>query len=90
MADRKCIVRRRITSSEAGTAEGGLHNGAGLHQVCHRSVFHQFHIDRRAGRIYAEGKFIRSDIMSADDVRRRTDIFKTAAGTSGDDSLVYI
>ena len=90
MADGQCIVGRRVACSEAGPAERRLNDRSRADQIRHRAVFHKLHVDRRAGRIYAECKSPGTDILSPDDVRRRADIFKSAARTSGDDPLLYI
>ena len=90
VADRKRIVRRSIPRAKARPAERRLHNRSRLHQVRDRTILHQLHINRGTRRIYAECKFIRSDIMPTDDVRRRADILKSASGTSCNDSLLHI
>ena len=90
VADGKRIVCRRISRSEARSAERRLHDRSRCHQICHRSVFHQFHINRRTCRVYAECELVRTDILSADNVCRCADIFKSAARASCDDSLLHI
>ena len=90
MADGECIVSRRVSCTEAWPAECGLYNGSCCHQVSDCTVFHQFHIDWRACRIYTEGEFIRADIVPLYNVRCRADIFKASACTAGDQSLVYV
>ena len=58
MADRECVVGRCVSCTEAGSAEGGLHNSSCLKQICYRTILHQFHIYRHTCRIYAECKCI--------------------------------
>ena len=90
MTDGERIVRRRISRTEARSAERRLHDRPRLHQIRNRAVLHQFHIDRRTRRIHTEGEFIRTDIASAYDICRRADILESAACTSRDDSLLHV
>ena len=53
MTDGEAIVAWGISCAEARTAESSLHDCSGLHQRRYRTILHQFHVDRRAGRIDA-------------------------------------
>ena len=53
MADTEAVVGRRISCTEAGSAESGLHDSAGLQDGGRTAVFNQFHINRHGSRIYA-------------------------------------
>ena len=84
------MIGRRIPGAKAWSAECRFNNGSCFHQGCNCPVLHQFHIDRGACRIYAECELIRADVTPLDDIRRRTDILKSAARAACDDSLLYI
>ena len=53
MADAEGVVCRGISRTEAGTAEGRLHDCARLQDRCRRSVFDQLHVNGHGSRIYA-------------------------------------
>ena len=90
MTDRKCIVGRSITCTKARSAERCLNDRSCCHQISNRTILHQLHIDRSTCRIHTECELIMSDISSLDNIRGSTDIFKSTACTSCDDSLFYI
>ena len=90
VADGQRIVGRCISRAKAWSAERRLHDGTCPDQIRDRPIFYQLHIDRGAGRINAERKRPGADVLSPDDIRRRTDIFKSAARTAGNDPLLYI
>ena len=90
MTDTQAVVGRRVACAEARAAERGLHDSSRCHQVSHRAVLYQFHEDRGAGRVNAQRKLIRSDGASFQNISRRAEVLEAAAGTSGDDSLLYV
>ena len=89
MTDGERIVRRSVSCAEARSTKRSLDHGSCLHQICQSSVSRQFHVNRCAGRIYTQSKCVISDTVSAQDVRCVTDIFKSAARTSGNDTLIH-
>ncbi len=90
MADRKGIVCRRIPGAKARPAERSFQHRACLHQLRRAAVFHQLHIDRHGCRINTQCERIGSDARVVQDVRRGTDILKSAARTARDDPLFHI
>ena len=89
VADGQISVCRRVSRAEAGTAECRLDNRSGLHQIRKNTVSCQLCIDRRTGRINAECEVITADILSSEDVRRVTNVFKSAARTACDNALIH-
>ena len=90
MTDRECVIRRSISCSEARSTECCLHNSSCFHKICNCTILNKFHINRCTCRIYAECKFICSDVLSFDDICSCTDILESTACTAGDDSLLNI
>ena len=90
MSDGKCAVGGCVPGSEARTAERRLHHNARVNQLRKLSIFHKFQIHRHRCRVDAQGKCVRSDALSFEDVRRIADVFKSAAGTTCNDSLIAI
>ena len=90
MTDAERVVGRRIACSETRSAECGLQHSSRFHDLCCSTVFDQFHINRHAGRVNTQGKFAAADIGPVQDIRCCHDIFKAAACTSRDDTLLYI
>ena len=90
MTDRECIVCRCISSTEAWSAECSLHDCACCHKVSHRTIFHEFHEYWCTCWIYAECKFIGSNVFATNDVCCRADIFESTTGTTSDDSLIHV
>ena len=84
------IVGRCVACAEAGTAEGRLHDSAGLHKLCQSAVSGKLHVNRGAGRINTQSKLVTADAAAFQDICCRADIFKTAACTACDDSLIHI
>ena len=90
VTDGERIIGRCISGTEARSAECCLHDRSRFHKVSNCTVLYKFHVNRCTCRIYAECKFIRTNVMSFDNVCCSTDIFKSTTGTSCDDSLIHI
>ena len=90
MTDTKGIICRSITCTKTWSAERRLYNRTCCHKVSYRTVFHKFHIHWRTRRIHTKCKCIRTNVFTANDICCRADILKSTAGTSCDDSLLYI
>ena len=90
MTDTECVVCRCVTCSEARSAERGLYDRTALDQVSHSSIFCQLHIDRCTCRINAQGKFIISDIIAAQNICCITDIFVAAARAACNNTLIHV
>ena len=84
------IVGRCVACAEAGTAEGRLHDSASLHKLCQSAVSGKLHVNRGAGRINTQSKLVTADAAAFQNICCRADIFKTAACTACDDSLIHI
>ena len=84
------MIGRCITRAKTRSAKRRLYNRSCRQKVCNGSILYKLHINRRTCRINTERKGIRPDISAPDNVRCRTDIFKAAAGTSGNNPLLYI
>ena len=90
MTDTERIICRCVSGTEARSAESSLDNCPCCKEVSQDTVSCKFHIDRCTCRVNAECKGVCTDACSAEDVCCCTDILKSAACTSGDDSLLYI
>ena len=90
MADTESIICRCITGAEARTTECSFYDGTCLDESCQCSVLCKFHINRCTCRINTQCKCICSDACTFQDIRSRTDIFKSTTGTSCDNSLFHI
>ena len=90
MTDTERIICRSIPRAKARSAECCLNNRSCRKEICDSTVFHQFHVNRSTCRIHTECKGIGADVLPADNVRRGTDILKSASGTSCNDSLLHV
>ena len=88
MTDRERVVGRRISRAEARSAESRLNNCSCLKQIRKYAVFHKFHVNRHGCRINIQGEPVVTDALIAQYVSCITNIFKSAARTSCDDTLV--
>ena len=90
MTDTECIIGRGISGTETWSAECSLNNGSCSKKISQDTISRKFHVDWSTCRVNAECKCICTDACSAKDVCCCTDIFESTAGTSCDDSLIYI
>ena len=88
MADRQIAVCRCVAGAETRSAERCLDHSARRNHIGQFSFFRQIHIDRCAGGVNTHCEFIASDAAPFEDIRDCAQILKTAAGASGDNTLI--
>ena len=90
MTDRKGSVSRSVSGTKARTTEGSFYYCTGVNECAKGTVFHKLHVHRHGSRIYAQNKLPVTGVFALENVCSGTDVFKTAACTTGNNSLVYI
>ena len=90
VADTECIICRCISCTEARTAKCRFYDCSALDQGSEAPIFCQLHIDRRTCRINTQGKLIGTNKFIFQNICCVTNIFKSTAGTSGNDTLINI
>ena len=64
MTDTERIVCRRVSCAKARSAECGLHHGTGLKDGRCTAVSDQLHVNRHGSGIYAQGKLVRTNVLT--------------------------
>ena len=90
VADGQGVIGGHIACAEAGAAETGLAHGAGAQQPGGHAVFHQLQLHGDGGGIHGEVKIPAAHIAAVQDGSRLGDVVIQAAGTSGDNALLYM
>ena len=90
MTNTEGIVGRSISGTKTRSAECCLHDCSCSDQGSQCSVLSQLHVNRSTCRIYTQSKCTIANTCTFQNVCSRTDIFKSTAGASCDDSLVHI
>ena len=89
MPDGQPVVAGRVSRAEAGPAEGGPHDRAGLHQIRGISLPGQVDEHGLGGGIDRQDEFPVPDVPASQEVRCLHDIRIVSAGASGDDALLH-
>ena len=79
-----------VPRAEAGAAEGGLHHGAGSHQIRQGAVLHQLHVHGDGGGVHVQGELPGADGLAPQHVGRLGDAGEGAAGAAADDALLHL
>ncbi len=90
MTNGKTVICRRISGAKTRSAKRCLHHSSCSHDLSRSPVAYQLHIDRHTGRVYTQRKFICSDTCAIQNIRRITNIFKSASCASCNNTLIYI
>ena len=87
MTDGEFIVCRRVTGTEAGTAEAFTDDGTGFRDVMQRTVLEQLQVGRHAAGVHAHGERTVARAVAAQDICHGADIVEGAAGAAGNQAL---
>ena len=90
VADGQAVVVGGVPRAEAGAAEGGLHHGAGGHQIRQGAVLHQLHVHGDGGGVHVQGELPGADGLAPQHIGRLGNAGEGAAGAASDDALHYI